>query len=70
MNKDSEKAEYSVRYSKVMEDLAEIKQLQLKERYMHRLMETVIFQDFETALDVMIEDFHVANDNQEEGLSK
>lgn len=56
---------YRVRYVKVLEDLREISTMQPKERYMYRLMNTVIFQDFETALDVVIEDFkNASNDNK------
>lgn len=64
MIKDRKIASYRVRYIKVIEDLTEIAQMKPEEQYMHKLMKTVIFQDFETALDGMIEDFHVTNDNQ------
>jgi hypothetical protein len=60
-----QKTNYRVRYVKVLEDLTEISNMQPKERYMYRLMNTVIFQDFETALDVVIEDFkNASNDNK------
>ena len=54
---------YHRRYLKVMEDLREITHMLPREKYMVRLMNTVIFQDFETALDTMIEDFEASNDN-------
>ncbi len=61
----AQKTAYRVRYVKVLEDLREISTMQPKERYMYRLMNTVIFQDFETALDVVIEDFkNASNDNK------
>jgi len=48
-----------------MENLNKIADMKPKERYMYRLMDTVIFHDFETALDVVIEDFKEAhNDNE------
>lgn len=63
------KANYRVRYVKVMENLSVIANMQPKEKYMYRLMDTVIFQDFETALDVVIEDCAMAesNDNHQNG---
>lgn len=60
-----QKAGYRVRYVKILENLNEIANMHPKERYMYRLMNTVIFQDFETALDVVIEDFkNASNDNK------
>ncbi|NCO04454.1 MAG: hypothetical protein GW903_09715 [Alphaproteobacteria bacterium] len=65
MDKTVKKANYRVRYVKVMENLNKIADMKPKERYMYRLMDTVIFHDFETALDVVIEDFKEAhNDNE------
>lgn len=64
INQDKQ-ARYRVRYMKVMDDLNQISKMQPREKYMYRLMDTVIFQDFETALDGMIEDFQIANDNKE-----
>lgn len=59
------KRQYRARYVKVMSNLTEIAGMQPKEQYMYRLMNTVIFQDFETALDVVIEDFkNASNDNK------
>ena len=58
------KASYRIRYEQVIENLSEIATYDPKEKYMNQLMDTVIFQDFETALDTMIEDFHAANDNK------
>ena len=64
MSSKEQKTTYRVRYVKVIEDLTKISNMQPKERYMYRLMDTVIFHDFETALDVVIEDFKNAqNDN-------
>lgn len=55
---------YRVRYVKVLENLADIRNIQPRERYLYRLMNTMIFNDFETALDVVLEDFKDAkNDN-------
>ena len=59
-----QKASYRIRYERVIENLAEIATFNPKEKYMNQLMDTVIFQDFETSLDTMIEDFHAANDNK------
>jgi hypothetical protein len=60
-----QKNAYRVRYVKVLENLTEIHNMQPRERYIYRLMNTVIFHDFETALDVVIEDFKNAdNDNK------
>ena len=56
---------YSVRLNKAMDDLNKISMMVPRSQYMYRLMDTVIFQDFETALDGIIEDFHAANDNQQ-----
>lgn len=65
MDRAVKKANYRVRYVKVMENLNKITDMKPKERYMYRLMDTVIFHDFETALDVVIEDFKEAhNDNK------
>lgn len=65
MTTEQQKSNYRVRYVKVMDDLTEIANMQPKEKYMYRLMNTVVFQDFETALDVVIEDFKNAqNDNK------
>jgi hypothetical protein len=61
----AQKHAYRVRYVKVLENLTEIHNMQPRERYIYRLMNTVIFNDFETAIDVVIEDFKEAhNDNQ------
>lgn len=65
MDKTVKKANYRVRYVKVMENLNKITDMKPKERYMYRLMDTVIFHDFETALDVVIEDFKEANNDNE-----
>ena len=60
-----QKTAYRVRYVKVLEDLTKISEMKPNERYMYSLMNTVIFQDFETALDVVIEDFkNSSNDNK------
>jgi hypothetical protein len=60
-----QKNAYRVRYVKVLENLTEIHNMQPRERYIYRLMNAVIFHDFETALDVVIEDFKEAhNDNK------
>lgn len=65
MDNTVKKANYRVRYVKVVEDLSEISQMLPREKYLYRLMDMVIFHDFETALDVVIEDFKEANnDNQ------
>lgn len=65
MNIKHNKATYRVRYVKMMENLAEVANMKPKGRYMHRLMDTVIFHDFETALSVVIEDFQEGhNDNK------
>lgn len=64
MTSEEQESEYHQLYLKVMKDLSTISQMRPRERYMYRLMNTVIFQDFETALDAMIEDFQIANDNQ------
>ena len=63
MDRTVKKANYRVRYVRVMENLNRITDMQPKERYMYRLMDTVIFHDFETALDVVIEDFKEANND-------
>ncbi len=61
----AKKKSYHLRYLKVIEDLNTIADMQPRERYMYRLMNTVIFQDFETALDVVIEDYkNASNDNK------
>ena len=68
MNRSHIKTNYRVRYIKTMENLAKISNMQPQETYMHCLMDTVIFQDFETALDVVMENFrHGHNDNSKEG---
>ncbi len=60
-----QKNAYRVRYVKVLENLTEIHNMPPRERYIYRLMNTVIFHDFETALDVVMEDFKEAhNDNK------
>ncbi len=60
----AQKNAYRVRYVKVLENLGTIHNMQPRERYLYRLMNTVIFNDFETALDVVMEDFKEAhNDN-------
>ena len=62
----AQKNAYRVRYVKVLENLNEIHNMQPRERYIYRLMNTVIFHDFETALDVVLEDFKNAqNDNKQ-----
>lgn len=63
MDSTVKKVNYRVRYVRVMENLNKITDMQPKERYMYRLMDTVIFHDFETALDVVIEDFQKANND-------
>ena len=55
---------YEDRLLKVMSNLTEIAGMEPQELYLCRLMDTVIFHDFETALSVVIEDFHSANDNK------
>ena len=65
MNTNNKNNAYRVRYVKVIEDLNKISKMQPQERYLYRLMNTVVFQDFETALDVVIEDFkNASNDNK------
>lgn len=64
MNTSARKRHYKARYVKVVKNLGDISKMKPEEKYMYRLMDTVIFQDFETALDVVIEDFKEAhNDN-------
>ncbi len=61
----AKKKSYRLRYLKVIEDLNMVAGMQPKERYMYQLINTVIFQDFETALNVVIEDFkNASNDNK------
>ncbi|MEM8832988.1 MAG: hypothetical protein AAGB32_00460 [Pseudomonadota bacterium] len=55
---------YRTRYVRVLSNLTEIAGMRPKKLYMYKLMNTVIFQDFETALDSVIEDFNIANDNK------
>ena len=38
-------------------------------KYLYRLMDTVIFHDFETALDVVIEDFKEAHNDNNKKIS-
>lgn len=65
MNKIQQKAPYRIRYEKIIENLAEIATFQPKEKYVVQLMDTAIFHDFETALDVVLEDYKNAqNDNK------
>lgn len=67
MGKHYKKTNYRVRYVKAIENLNKISNMVPQERYICRLMDTVIFQDFETALDVVIEEFDkVSNDNKNE----
>jgi len=64
MDRTVKKENYKIRYVKVIEDLSTISQMIPREKYIYRLMDSVIFHDFETALDVVIEDFKKAdNDN-------
>ena len=64
MKTNAQKHAYRVRYVKVLEDLSEISQMRPRDKYMYRLMDMTIFRDFETALDVVIEDYQEAhNDN-------
>ena len=65
MNTLAKKRRYKARYVKVVKNLSDISKMKPEEKYMYRLMDTVIFHDFETALDVVIEDFKEAhNDNE------
>jgi hypothetical protein len=65
MNTSARKRRYKARYVKVVKNLSNISKMKPEEKYMYRLMDTVIFHDFETALDVVIEDFKEAhNDNE------
>lgn len=65
------KRDYHLRYAKMMEDLSEISQMEPRPLYMYKLMDTVIFQDFEIALDSVMEDFYASdNDNTAQTLSK
>lgn len=58
------RAHYRLRYCKLMADLTNIEEMEPKEKYLYNLMDTVIFCDFETALDVVLEDFKQSdNDN-------
>lgn len=66
MNTSARKRRYKARYIKVVKNLNDISKMRPEEKYMYRLMDTVIFHDFETALDVVIEDFKNAhNDNKQ-----
>lgn len=59
------KSNYRLRYIRVMENLDKISKLEPQAKYMYCLMDTVIFHDFETALDVILEDFqNASNDNK------
>jgi len=64
MSAQKNKKSYQARYGIVIKNLHQISQMQPQEKYMVRLMDTVIFQDFETALETIIEDFQIANDNK------
>ena len=56
---------YRARYLRMMSNMTEIAGMTPKSKYMYRLMNTTIFQDFETALDVVIEDYkNASNDNK------
>lgn len=57
---------YEDRLINVMSNLTQIAGMQPQDVYLCRLMDTVVFHDFETALSVVIEDFNCANDNQSE----
>lgn len=62
-----QKTAYRVRYVKMVDNLNDIKNMQPRERYLYRLMNTVICKDFETALDVVIDDYKQAhNDNKKQ----
>lgn len=64
MKTRQKKQSYRIRYRKMTENLSAISQMRPRGQYMYRLMDTVIFHDFETALDGVIEDFKEAhNDN-------
>jgi len=68
MNYICQKSTYRIRYERVIENLSEIATFNPKEKYMFQLMDTVIFYDFETALDVVLEDYKNAqNDNNKLG---
>lgn len=67
MNTSARKRHYKARYVRVVKNLGDISKMKPEEKYMYRLMDTVIFHDFETALDVVIEDFKNAdNDNNKQ----
>lgn len=67
MNTSARKRYYKARYIKVVKNLRDISNMKPEDKYIYRLMDTVIFHDFETALDVVIEDFKNAhNDNQKQ----
>ena len=69
MNTDKrQKQYYRVRYMKVMRNLRHISKMHPREQYMNRLMDRVIFQDFETAIDGVIEDYRASNDNSNNRL--
>lgn len=70
MNTSARKRHYKARYIKVVKNLSDISKMKPEDKYMYRLMDTVIFHDFETALDVVIEDFKNAhNDNNKQSKS-
>ena len=70
MNTSTTKRHYKARYIKVVKNLSDISKMKPEEKYIYRLMDTVIFHDFETALDVVIEDFKNAhNDNNKQSKS-
>ena len=70
MNTSARKRHHKERYIKVVKNLRQISNMQPEEKYIYRLMDTVIFHDFETALDVVIEDFKNAhNDNNKQSKS-
>jgi len=67
MNTSARKSHYKARYIKVVKNLNSIAKMKPEEKYIYRLMNTVIFHDFETALDVVIEGFKNShNDNQKQ----
>ena len=60
-----DKLMYDLRFQSFMHKLMNISNLSPKEDYLYRLMDTVAYQDFETAMSGTILDFaDVANDNQ------
>ncbi|MEM7617930.1 MAG: hypothetical protein AAF244_00970 [Pseudomonadota bacterium] len=58
------KVQYRIRYHNLIQDLHDIYKIEPKEKYMYPLMDRVIFQDFETALSSVLEDYKIANDNK------